>query len=473
MNVLRRLTAATAAAAAALAMLFTASLPVQAQSPSWLSSSVIYCADSEIFSTSGLAGITAQLTRIHNLGCNVLWLMPIFPRGQAVTVDGISHPSFNSPYCINNMEGLDPYAGTSAQLTTLVTTAHGLGMKVILDMAINCTSWDNPLVTSHPQYYLHSDGNPNNVASIEDGWGTDTDVAQFNLTTNEYGAQTYVTSVVTYWLSTYKFDGFRFDSADNPFGTGRSLSQSLSESIESACKSINSNIMWLGEEEDSSLALAPYDLDYGWDMYYYGIISAFKTSNDASTLEYQWDYPYTIDYSSPAGMLHMNIQDDWDVSNRDNIVLGGYAQAMAAAAWNFTISGVPLMYNGMEVANNNGGENSHTPIDWTGSDASTFTTFYTQLLSLRNNSGGALQQGSTSFISNSSSAVICYERTSGSTSYVIEINTNGSAVSGTLTKPSGTWTDVTPAGAPGGESHELPSTGDFSLKAYDFAIFKN
>lgn len=468
MRIARRLFTAIAVACA---MLF-ATHPVQAQSPSWLSSSVIYCADPEIFSTSGLSGITSQLTRIHNLGCSVLWLMPFYPRGVACTVDGISHPSFNSPYCIHNMEAIDVYAGTSSELTTLVTDAHNLGMKVIIDLALNCTSWDNPLVTSNPQYYKHSDGNVNNVASIEDGWGTDTDVAQFNLTTNAYGAQTYVTNVCKYWLQTYNLDGFRFDSADNPNGTSRSLPQSLMNSISSALNAIKPGIMMLGEEEDQSLALDPYDLDYGWDMYYYGIGYAFTQSNYASTLQYQWEYPYTINYPSPATMLHMNIQDDWDVSNRDNIVLGGYSQAMAAAAWDFTVSGVPLMYNGMEVANNNGGQNSHTQIDWTGSNAGKFTTFYTQLLALRNGSGGALQQGSTSFISTSSAAVICYKRTGGGNTYLIEINTNGGTASGTLASQTGPWTDVTPAGAPGGTGHKLPSTGTFSLQGYDFAIFK-
>ena len=450
----------------------------RAQSPSWLSSAVIYCVNPEIFSTGGLSGVTSQLTRIHNLGCNVVWLMPIYPRGQACTIDGISHPTYNSPYDINNLEAIDPNVGTSAQFTTLISTAHGLGMKVILDMPLNCTSWDNPLVTSTPQYYWHSDGNATNVASIEAGWQAygqnppDNDVAELNLTTNTYGAQTYVISVVQYWLANYALDGFRFDAADDPDGANNSLPQSLMESLNSTVNP-SGNLLMLGEEQYEPLALAPYDLDYGWNMYYYGIGSAFTTANDASTLQYQWTYPYTTSYTKPAAMLEMNIQDDWDMVNRDNIVLGGYAQAMAAAVWDFTITGVPLMYNGMEVANTNGGDNSHTQIDWTGTDSAAFTTFYTQLLALRNGSGGALQQGTMTFETCSSSAVTAYDRTGGGNEYFIEINTNGSTASGTVSSPSGaTWTEVTPAGAPGGTSHELPSTGSFSLQAYDFAIFK-
>ena len=403
--------------------------------------------------------------------------MPIYPRGQACTVAGIQHPSYNSPYCINNLEAVDSNIGGSGQLNTLVSTAHGLGMKVILVMPINCTSWDYPLVTAHPEYYLHSDGNLTNVASIEAGWQPyqnppDNDIAQFDLSTNNHGAQTYVTSVCQWWLSNFALDGFRFDAADDPYGSTPTLPQSLMQSINSTVNS-SGNLLMLGEEQYEPFANAPFTLDYGWNMYYYGIISAFTTANDASTLNYQWTNPYTTSFTKPAAMLEMNVQDDWDVTNRDNIVLGGYPQAIAAAVWNSTITGVPLIYNGMEVANNNGGCNSHTQINWSGSNASTFTTFYTQLLALRNGSGGALQQGTMTFETCSSSAVNAYDRTGGGQEYFIEINTNGGSASGTVSNPSGaTWTDVTPAGAPGGKTHTLPSTGNFSLQGYDFAMFK-
>jgi glycosidase len=443
----------------------------RAQSPSWLNNAVIYCVQPEIFSLNGIKGVTAQLSRLHNLGVNVIWLMPIYPRGNPITIGSNSYSSFNSPYDIQNFEGIDPAEGTSTDLTNLVSTAHSLGMKVILDVALNCTSWDNPLVQSNPQYYIHTDGNVNNVASIQDGWGTETDVAQLNLTTDTYGAQTYVTNVCKYWVTNYSIDGFRFDSADNPQGTTRSFPQSLGQSIQSA---IGTNELMLGEEEDVALALAPYGLDYGWNMWYYGVDSAFGQNGGAYTLQYQWQYPYTSSNTSPAGMLHMNIQDDWDLTNRDVVTLGGYSQAMAAAVFDCTTSGVPLIYNGMEVANNNGGNNPHTQINWNGSNAYAFQTFYQQLLTLRNNSAGALQQGTTTWVTNSSNnAISTYDRSGGGQEYLIEINTTANSFSGTVSPPAGgAWIEVTPPGAPGGQNHVNPGTGNLSLQGWDFAIFQ-
>jgi len=472
MSMMRRLIATVASALVASAALFCAPYSVRAQTPSWLGSSVIYCVDPEIFSTSGISGVTAQLSRLHSLGVNTLWLMPIYPRGVACTVDGISHPSFNSPYDINNFEGVDPNEGTSAQLTTLISTAHGLGMKVILDVALSATSWDNPLITSTPQYYLHSDGNVNNVASIEEGFGSDADIAGFDLSQNNYGAQTYVTNVMDFWETNYGFDGFRFDSADDPSGTSRTLPQSLAESIATSLQAINPNLLLLGEEFDNeSLALAPYGLDYDVFNLQGAVEQACTSGNSAAALQTSWQNSIN---GWPAGMEHMAVMQDWDL-NEDLSLYGGTSQTMDAAVFNFTIGRyVPEIFNGEEVANTSSGDNTHNQIIWNGSNATAFTNFYTALIALHVNNAAMQTAGTMTWETNSNTSdVSTYDRASGSNEFYVEINFNGSAQSGTLTAPSGaSWTDVSPSGSPGGTSHELPSTGDFSLKAYDFAIFQ-
>ena len=140
--------------------------PSEAQNPSWLNSSVIYCVYPEIFSSSGFQGVTAQLSRLKSLGVNVIWLMPVTPVGQPYN----GHPAFASPYAAHDYYAVNPNYGTGADLTTLVNTAHSLGMKVILDEVLNDTSWDNALTTEHPEYYLHSDGNPDNPNSEEEAF---------------------------------------------------------------------------------------------------------------------------------------------------------------------------------------------------------------------------------------------------------------------------------------------------------------
>ncbi len=81
---------------------------------------------------------------------------------------------------------------------TLVASAHTLGMYVILDEVLNHTAWDNALLTQHPEYYLHNDGNRTNPASIvEAGNGAFPDSAQLDYKTMpDLGLRKYVTDMV-------------------------------------------------------------------------------------------------------------------------------------------------------------------------------------------------------------------------------------------------------------------------------------
>ncbi len=436
--------------------------------PSWLSTSVIYCVFPEIFSSNGLSGVTAQLNRLHTLGVNVLWLMPFQPRGQAGNYAGKQRPSYNSPYDMSNLEGIASDMGTSSDLTALITNAHKLGMKVILDVALNQTSWDNPLINSETPYYLHSDSNVNNPDTIEEAFGSDADIAGINLTTDQYGAQDYMTGVCKYWLSNYSFDGFRVDSADNPGGSSRTLPQSYAQSLYSTLTAITPGILFLGEEDDASIADAPYNLDYGWAMQ--STLESVTGGSSASALQTTYNNQVS---GWPSGYPHMAITQDWDM-DEDLDMYGGTAQTLDAAAFNYTIPGVPMMFNGEEVGNDDSGLNTHNQIDWNSPNASAFQSFYTALIALRTGNA-ALQKGSITWETNSSSgSVVTYDRLSGSNEVYTEINFSNSSLSGTNGRPSGAggWKDVTPPGAPGGTSHVTPGTKTFSLAPYDYAVFK-
>ena len=168
----------------------------------------------------------------------------------------------------------------------------------------------------------------------------------------------------------------------------------------------------------------------------------------------------------------MTILQNWDLT-QDFQLYGGTSGTMAAAVFNFTIDGVPLIWNGQEVGNNNSGNNTHNVINWTGSNASTFTQFYTSLIALRSGNT-ALQQGSLTWVTNTRpNQVISYDRSDINGEFLIEINFSGTQTTGSLSNlPAGaaTWTEVTPPGAPGGLNHTAPPY--FTLAPHDFAIFR-
>ncbi len=429
-----------------------------------VASATIYSVFPKIFSQAGdYGGVTLQLPRIRALGFNVLYLLPVTPIGKAVN----GHPSFDSPYAVSDYYGLNPQFGTKDQLIALVKAAHGLGLHVILDQVLNHTSWDNALITKHPEYYEHSDNNPQNSGSIVQAFGY-SDVAQLNYKTQN-GLSAYIIDMLKYWVTTYDVDGFRFDTADNPYGADRKIPASFWKSVRPALESVKPGIFMLGEEQNPELALAPFQLDYGWHLqglYGDGGLRQVATGANATLLKQAWDFQAN---GWPSGMRHMTLLQNWDLEE-DLKAYGGTANTLAAATFNFMIDGVPMLFNGEEVGNDNSGVNTKTVINWNGPNATAFSSFYKSLLGLRN-ANKALQQGKVTWINNSASDhVVSFTRSDANATFLVVVNFSGNTVTGTVSAPAGTWTDVSPTGSPGGNAHAAPPS--FSLKGYDFEVFR-
>jgi glycosidase len=415
----------------------------------------------QIFSTHGFQGVTAQLDRLHRLGANVIWLMPITPMGQATP----NHPAFGSPYAVQDYYAVNPDYGSEADLKELVRTAHGLGMKVLLDEVLNHTSWDNQLTIRHPEFYRHSDNNPHDPGSEQVAF-TFNDVVQLDYRFPHSGLWTYMDEMLKYWINTYDVDGFRFDTANNPPGLERMINQDFWLHLRTVLKAAKPDVLLLGEEEDTSLALAPFELDYGWNLQS-AVQQVANGTRKASDLQGVWKKQTS---GWPAGTMHLSLIQNWDL-DADFKIYGGTLNTMDVATLNFTLNGVPLLFNGEEVGNDQSGNNTHKPIHWDAPQAQAFTRFYTDLLALRN-ANPALQQGAVSWESNSAPAqVVSYLRSNGTTEFLIEINFSSKAVQGTVNVPAGRpWTDVSPSGSPSGRNHVQP--GVLELQPHDFAVFE-
>ena len=209
--------------------------------------------------------------------------------------------------------------------------------------------------------------------------------------------------------------------ADHLEGEAASSHDAISDYLRRA----KPDVLQLGECETPDLALKPFGLDYGWKLF--GALKDAANGGDASGVEAAWR-EQNEDF--PVGMKHLSLQDAWDAT-RDVSAFGGAAGARAAAVFNFTSTGVPLLYNGMEVGNAGGGVNPHTRINWSGGDPR-FPRFYHQLLSLRRDNP-ALRQGAMTWLPNSaSSQLLTYTRIGGGTEFLVEINLSLDPVRSTL-----------------------------------------
>ena len=76
-----------------------------------------------------LAGITRRLGYVADLGADAIWLSPIF-----------TSPMHDMGYDVADYRDIDPLFGTLAEFDRLIETAHGLGLKVIVDQVLSHTS---------------------------------------------------------------------------------------------------------------------------------------------------------------------------------------------------------------------------------------------------------------------------------------------------------------------------------------------
>ena len=153
--------------------------PPPAPRPTGSASGVIYEIFPRDFSPAGnLNGVTARLDELHNLGVNILWMMPIHPIGEK-----FRKGEFGSPYSIKDYYAVDPNYGTLDDFKKLVAGAHQRGMKVIMDLVANHTAWDSVMM-AHPEFYKQ-DAQGNIIPPVPE-W---TDVAGLNYA-NPHSANT-------------------------------------------------------------------------------------------------------------------------------------------------------------------------------------------------------------------------------------------------------------------------------------------
>ncbi|MCH7396427.1 alpha-amylase family glycosyl hydrolase [Belliella sp. DSM 107340] len=142
--------------------------------------------------------VTERLDYLKDLGINAIELMPI-KEFEGNLSWGYNPSFFFAP---------DKYYGTKNELKELIDEAHKRDMVVILDMVLNHAFGQNPMVR------LYNDGDYG-APTLDNPWFNRVARHPFNVgyDFNHESAYTkaFVDTVNNYWLSEYKFDGYRFD----------------------------------------------------------------------------------------------------------------------------------------------------------------------------------------------------------------------------------------------------------------------
>ena len=119
------------------------------KSADWVRDAVIYSVYLRSFSPSGnFEGLEKGLPALKDLGVTVLWLLPVNPVGEKNRKGALG-----SPYAVRDYYGINPEFGTMQDFKRLIAAAKKEGMRLIVDLVANHTSWDSKLITEHPEWF--------------------------------------------------------------------------------------------------------------------------------------------------------------------------------------------------------------------------------------------------------------------------------------------------------------------------------
>ena len=288
----------------------------------------MYEVNPKVFSLSkNLAGITARLDSLKKLGINVVWLMPIHQTGSVKSV--------GSPYAVKDYRSIHADYGDLADLRALVDKAHSLEMAVMMDWVANHTAWDHDWIKNKSWYA--QDGNGNIIHPPGTNWQ---DVAELNFSNQEMRRE--MIKAMKYWVLEANIDGYRCD-----FAAGVPI-DFWKQAIDTLRNIPNREIIMFAEAEDKALLNAGFDIIFGWPFYgrlkeVFGGLSARQLYNRHLT-----EYNGLAADKQVLRWITNHDQHAWEATPQS--IFGGNDAAIAAFILASHIGGIPLLYNGQEVA---------------------------------------------------------------------------------------------------------------------------
>lgn len=318
---------------------------VEISLPDWAKNATVYELNIRQFSQEGtFKAVEKQLSRLKKMGIDIIWLMPVQPIGE-VHRKG----SLGSYYSVKDYMGVNPEFGTPDDFKSLVHAIHQEGMYVILDWVANHTSWDNPLVDEHPEWYRKS--RKNTFQSTR--WRDYDDIIELDYQYPEL--RKYMTEALKYWIREYNIDGYRCDIASF-------IPIDFWENARAELDSIKPVFM-LAEAEDRELHRKAFDATYNWTLWNILHQIAMNERSVKTLTE-----AYLAEHVSifPKEGIRLNFIDNHDKNSWEGNQYSNFGDALKAGiVFTVMMDGMPLVYSGQEAGLDRSLEFfEKDPIDW-------------------------------------------------------------------------------------------------------------
>ena len=319
--------------------------------PEYLKRATVYQLVLRNFTRDGnFKAATEMLDHVRSVGVDVVYLCPFVEMDCDMDESGWSrrqkasgYHTPKNPYRISNYDKIDPEYGHDEDFKAFNDRAHALGMKVYMDLV-----------------YLHC--GPNNVlkdlfpdAFQKNGDGTvRTTVWHFPYVNfKSKGVRKYLIDSMLHWMS-LGCDGFRCDVGDE-------VPIDFWVEAVTTCQKVNPDLVMINEGRKPEWLEKAFDACYAWPWSY--SIRNFLTPSlpgqvNAKSKTLAEKMPGVREYEAkiPEGALmfvfmdnHDTAADDWE--NRFDRVHPVEA-GNAAFVLTFLRRGLPLVFNGNEIADN-------------------------------------------------------------------------------------------------------------------------
>ncbi|MBR4873215.1 MAG: alpha-glucosidase C-terminal domain-containing protein, partial [Clostridia bacterium] len=244
---------------------------------------------------------------------------------------GVGNPK--NSYRISDYFSTDPEYGTDEDVEAFVKEAHRLGLRVMFDLVYMHCGPNAVFIKEHPDF-VKRDENGNVMLTVYN----------FPIINFESeGLREYLYENMTYFVKRFDIDGYRCDVGDAcPLDFWEEGSRRVRE--------IKPEFIMLNEGRKADFVKSCFDANYGLD-WTYALRDVFNGKKDVNFLRERW---HTDNDKLPKEARQLRGYENHDIANdaydeRLDVRLGGAAGELATVV-NFMMDGIPILYNGNEIA---------------------------------------------------------------------------------------------------------------------------
>lgn len=321
------------------------------------------------FAGGDLRGIIEKLDYIKGVGCNAIYMTPVF---RSIS---------NHKYDISDYYQVDPQFGSNEDLRELVQTAHEKGMRVILDAVFNHCSeelkeFQDVLKKGRDSAYfdwfvIKGD----RISADRDNYETFAACTYMpKLNTSNPEVCRFLIDIGTYYIREYEIDGWRLDVSDE-------ISHSFWRRFRDEIKALNPDAAIIGENwHDAANYLRGDQYDSIMNYAFTKACLDYFATGTKNAEQFAWKLnEILVRNTGTVNRMMLNLLDSHDTHRIYKEVGKNRFKVKAALGLLYLFPGVPCIFYGTEILTYGGFDpDCRRCMDWskTGKDGGCADMFY-------------------------------------------------------------------------------------------------